>query len=59
MGAKKVVTSLEGWNLMEEDLVLLLQQIPVQPTLPAGHLGDGELCWWTCTHTCSMSGITP
>lgn len=57
MGSNKAVTPLLERQVMEEEL--LLQQVPVQPTMPVDHMGDGELCLWTCGHTCSMSGFTP
>lgn len=42
-------------QLTDEEAVLLLQQLPVQQRLPVDHIGDGELCLWTCSHTCSIS----
>lgn len=59
MDFDKAVAPLKGEQFMEEELVLLLQQVPTHPTLPVDQMADGELCLWTCGHTCSMSGLTP
>jgi hypothetical protein len=46
-------------DLREEEVVLLLQQVPKAAAFASGHFDDGGLCWFTCWITCTNSGITP
>lgn len=46
-------------DAQEEEVVLLLQQVPEVTVFAGDHFDDGGLCWFTCLRTCTNSGLDP